>query len=412
MIELHARSFSLPVVSSLPAASLGDRSLFPALEAFAYCNHAAVSPPSLCVERAAMRFILDYARLGSGAFPIWYAEREGLRGRIARLIGAQPSEVAFTGNTTRGISDIALSMPWKRGDRVLLFEGEFPTNVTPWQCAASSFGLELLWLRAREFDGGPGLDQLETTLRRGVRLVAVSAVQFQSGLRMPLVEMGRLCRRYGAELFVDAIQALGVVPVDVERAGIDYLSSGGHKWLMGPEGTGVVYVRNERAKALVPRVAGWLSHEHADEFLRLGAGHLRYDRPLRGDARVLEGGGLGGLGFAALDAALSLLLGLGIERIFAHVQAYHDALEPHLARRGFRSLRSRDVDRRSGSLCCEAPPGVDAVALHRGLLGAGVTCALPDGLLRFSPHWPNHTREVEGVVSRLDEVLERVAPRA
>ena len=395
-----------------PTAHLGDRSLFPQLTYSAYCNHAAVSPVSTPVAAAVGRVLTDLGRDGFGAVFPWLAERELLRARVTGLLGAREGEIAFTASTTRGISDIALSLPWKDGDRVLLFEGEFPTNVTPWQCAARAFNLELVWVPARAFDAGKqgdavadGLGRLEAQLKRGLRLVAISAVQFQSGLRMPLREIGELCRRYGAELFVDAIQGLGIVPMDVEQMQIDYASSGAHKWLMGTEGTGVLYVRRERAAALVPRVAGWLSHERPDEFLRLGAGHLRYDRELRRDARLFEGSAQNVLGLAALDASLELLLALGVERIFEHVQAYHDRLEPELVQRGFESLRSPHPERRSGTASFLAPRRLDPVSLHRALVDAGIACGLPDGLLRFSPHWPNHVREVDDITRAVDAAL-------
>jgi cysteine desulfurase/selenocysteine lyase len=392
-------------VASVASAILGDRSLFPDLKAVAYCNHAAVSPLSEPVVQAVHAILADYAREGMGAFFPWHLRREGLRERCATLIGADAADIALTGGTTRGISDIALSLPWKAGQRIVLFGGEFPTNVTPWQCAARAFGLEIIWLRADDFASERGLEQLASALRQGVRLVAVSAVQFQSGLRMPIEQMGRLCREHGCELFVDAIQALGVVPLDVRRGHIDYLSSGSHKWLMGVEGTGLLYVRRECAEALEPRAAGWLSHDEPDGFLRLGAGHLRYDRPLKRSARVFEASAPNVLGCAALDASLDLLLGLGVDSIFAHVQRYHDALEPELIARGFRSQRSPDAYRRSGTLSLTVPAGVDAVALHQALVRSDVSCALPDGVLRFAPHWPNSLDEVPRILERIDAAV-------
>lgn len=401
-----------PAAMDAPTAHLGDRSLFPQLRYSAYCNHAGVSPVSTPVAAAVGRALADFGREGLGAVFPWLDQREQLRARMTRLLGAREGEIAFTSSTTRGISDIALSLPWKDGERVLLFEGEFPTNVTPWQCAARAFKLELVWLPARAFDVGQqsdqaadGLERLEAELKRGLRLVAISAVQFQSGLRMPLREMGALCRRYGAELFVDAIQGLGIVPIDVEEMQIDYASSGAHKWLMGTEGTAVLYVRRERAAALVPRVAGWLSHEDADDFLRLGAGHLRYDRALRRDARLFEGSSQSVLGLAALDASVELLLALGVQRIFEHVQAYHDRLEPELVRRGFQSLRSPHAERRSGTASFLAPAQLDPVSLQRALVDAGIACGLPDGVLRFSPHWPNHLREIDDITRAVDAAL-------
>jgi selenocysteine lyase/cysteine desulfurase len=387
------------------AARLGDRSLFPDLQALAYCNHAGISPPSRPVEQAVARVLGAYAREGVGALAVARTEREQLRQRCAHLIGALPDEVALTSGTTRGVQDIALGLPWKNGDRIVLLDGEFPTNVTPWQAAAREFGLEIVWLRTSSFEAGDGLSDLTRALGAGVRLVAVSAVQFQSGFHMPLEEIGKLCREHGAELFVDAIQALGIVPFDVRRYHVDYLSSGGHKWLMGLEGVGFLYVRSECARALQPRTIGWLSHEDADGFLWRGAGHLRYDRPLRRDARVFEGGSANVIGQAALGASLQLIQALGIEPIFAHVQRWHDTLEPALLERGFESLRSRFAQGRSGTLSVRPPSGADAIVLHRALTDAGIACALPDGILRFSPHWPNAIDEVPLIVSQLDFAL-------
>src|SRR5690606_3800790 len=125
-----------------------------------------------------------------------------------------PDEIALMPNTTRGVSDIALSVNWRPGDRVLLFRGEFPTNVTPWQRAAELFGLELRWLDVDRFrtDLNAALGSVADELSRGVRLLAISAVQFQTGLRAPLEQLGELCQRFGCEFFVDGIQACGVVP--------------------------------------------------------------------------------------------------------------------------------------------------------------------------------------------------------
>ncbi|MEM1347109.1 MAG: aminotransferase class V-fold PLP-dependent enzyme, partial [Myxococcota bacterium] len=206
-------------------ARLGDSSLFPNVSADAYLNFAAVSPPSLRVQQAVRRMLDAYAAQGVGAVLGVIEEREDLRVLLARLIGADPADIGFVPNTSAGVSAIALCLPWTPGDRVVCFRGEFPTNVTPWQRAAAAHDLELIFGDASSMapSQGDGLMWLEDQLRRGVRLVAISAVQFQTGLRMPLKAIGELCAQYGAELFVDAIQAVGVTPLDVRSLGIDYL---------------------------------------------------------------------------------------------------------------------------------------------------------------------------------------------
>lgn len=386
--------------------ALGDRSLFADLEHRAYLAHAAISPASSEVRRAVLAIAEDYARHGFAAFPRWRDQRERLRGRLARLIGAEASDVAFVASTTVSVVDVALSIPWKRGDRVVCFRGEFPANVTPWQQAARTFDLEVCFLDADAFRTEEGMEALERELARGVRLVAVSAVQFATGLAMPIDAIAERAHAAGAEVFVDAIQACGVVPIDVSRAGIDYLGCGSHKWLMGMEGAAFLYVRPDRAGSLVPRVAGWLSHEDPLRFLMEPAsGHLRYDRAIRKDVTLFEGGAQNGLGLAALEAAIAPIEALGVAAIFEHVQRYHDRLEPALIERGFTSERASDRARRSGTLSVVPPRGVDLIALASHLSSRGVIASTPDGRLRFAPHWPNAESEVGDVLSAIDAGL-------
>lgn len=395
---------------TLPAPRLGDRSLFPTLGPAAYLNHAAISPASVRVQEAVAEVARDYAAEGLGALPRWLEQREQLRTELSRFIGAPQGSLGYVANTTAGVRTIALCLPWKPGDRVVLFDGEFPANVTPWQRAAELYDLKPQWLCTSDFfgPGGRGLETLEQTLRQGARLVAVSAVQFQTGLRMPLQQIAALCHAHGAELFVDAIQGCGVVPIDVEQEDIDYLACGSHKWMMGLEGVGFLYVRPSKAAALRPVVAGWLSHEEGLRFLFEGAGHLRYDRPIRAQADFVEGGAAPGIVLAALQAGFGPIAELGVRSIYEHVQRYLTALEDGLAARGFASLRSPIAEQRSGILAVEPPKGVDLLRLHAALGERAIACSTPDGRLRFAPHWPNAHEEVETVLGAVDEALAAV----
>lgn len=387
---------------SAPAhpARLGDRSLFPDLESVAYLNHAAISPLSRPVRTAIAAVADDLGRRGSNAFLTWHAERQRLRGLLARLIGSSPDDLALVANTTRGVSDIALCFPWRPGDRVLLFTDEFPAVVTPWQQVADLFQLEIEFLPAHD-----RLHHLRDALRRPARLVALSAVQFQTGARAPLTELAALCHEHGAELFVDAIQALGVCPLDVGASGIDYLSAGSHKWMMGGDGIACLYVRPDRVAALRPHVAGWLSHEDGLGFLFAGAGHLRHDRKIRQRIDFVEGGAFNTVGAVALAASLDLILGLGVPAIYAHVQSYLDELEAGLRELGFTSLRSAEPDERSGILAVLPPHPVDLIDLHHRISDHGITCSTPDGQLRFAPHWPNPHAEIPGVLAAVAAAL-------
>lgn len=382
---------------------LGDRAAaFPSLDAAAYMNHAAIAPIAAPVRAALDATLDDYARRGSAAFGPMLEVRARLRERFARLVAAHADEIAFVQNTTHGVLDVAFGMPWRPGDRIVTFEGEFPANVAPFLRAAETFGLEVDLLSLEPFarSHDEGLEALEAHLaKRPARLVAVSAVQFQTGLAMPIAAMGALAHRHGARLFVDAIQALGVVPTTVEN--VDFLSAGGHKWLLGVEGAGFLYVRREAMGELVPRLSGWLGYEDATDFLFKGPGHLDYRAPLKRSAEVFETGTSSQLGVVALDASIAMLEALGIPAIFEHVQRIHDALEPALEELGYRSLRAPFTEGRSGILSFDPPPGTSAPELVRRLSASKVFAASPDGKLRFSPHFANSTSEVEAVVSAL-----------
>lgn len=388
---------------------IGSRDLFTGLEPLVYMNHAGISPPSVCVRKAIATLLADYGKKGASAYPSWAAQRDRLRAKLASLVGAaSPASIALAPNTTRGISDVALSFDWKQGDRVVLFEGEFPANVTPWQQAAATFGAEATLLDGRRFlsDEGGLLEDLERVLAGGrVRIVAVSAVQFQTGFRVPLRAMSELCHARGALLFVDAVQACGMVPVDFSAEGVDFAACGAHKWLMGLEGAGFVFAHPDAARRLVPRVAGWLSHEEPISFLFEGPGHLRHDRPIREGIGFIEGGNASATAFAALEAALDLTLRVGLEATFEHVQQVNDAIEGPAVELGFRSLRSPDPAKRSGSLCLVPPAGVDVVRLYQEIVKQGVACAMPDGNIRFSAHWPNAVDEADQVVLTLEHAI-------
>ncbi len=385
---------------------LGSRALFPDLEGPAYLAHAAISPLSTPVRERIAEVAADYGRGGMAGFVRWAPRLRQVRQDLAAMICADPSEVAFVANTTQGVIDIAFGLPWRKGDRVVLFDGEFPANVTPWQQAAEEFGLDLCWLSLDPFQRSvdEGLAELERVLDRGVRIVAVSAVQYKTGLQMPLADMAALCHKYGAEIFVDAIQALGATPVDVSW-GIDYLSSGSHKHLMGAEGAGFLYVAERCAATLKPRLAGWLGHKAAAAFLMGDEPRLSYDNPLKLGAPALETGTSNVIGLAALGASIELLNQLGVPAIRAHVDAYLDQLEAGLIERGFRSHRAKAPALRSTLLSVTVPEDVRLSKLGAALRGRGVVCNTPDGLMRFAPHWPNAHSEVPKVLAAFDEAL-------
>ena len=391
----------------MPAPALGDRSLFPDLDAASYLAHCAVAPLAAPVAAAAAATLAAYARAGAGAVRPAHAAKEALRAELAAFLGAPcPADVALTSGTTHGVIAVAQGFPWRAGDALVLLRGEFPTNVTPWLVAARHHDLTVRWLDADDLrPGGPGLDRLAALLADGrVRLVAVSAVEFQTGLRLPIGALAALAHAHGAALFVDAIQACGVVPLDVAAAGVDFLACGAHKWLGGLEGAGFLYVASHHAAHLRPTLAGWLSHEDPVGFLFDGPGLLRYDRPLRRRADVVEAGSASMVGLAALRAALGLVTALGVPAIAAHVAAFHDRFAPTALALGFTDLRPADPAGRSGILALRPPADLPLAAVRDGLAARGVVVTAPDGVLRIAPHGFTPLAEADLAAGALAEV--------
>jgi selenocysteine lyase/cysteine desulfurase len=399
----------------MPAPELGDRSLFSSLRATVYANHAGMSPLAEPVAHALHEAVDELAAEGGAAGWRYLGLRDRVREQIAALVGALPHEIGLVPNTTSGVRAAAFALPWQPGDRVVCFTGEFPANVTPWQLAAARFGGEVVMLPLEPYyrDRALALQQLRDVLAQGrVRAVAVSAVQFQTGLRMPIAAMAEVAHAAGAWLCVDAIQACGVVPIDMRAEGIDVLACGSHKWLGAPMGLGFWAVRDAVIGHMRPLLAGWTSHEGAADFLLQGAGHLRYDRPIAQRASFVEDGGFAIANVPALAAALEILHALGPAAIHRHVQSWIDGAESILQRRGFASMRSPNVHERSGIASFHVPSGVDVIALHAALEKRGLACATPDGLLRLSPHWSNALAELPRVAAIVDAALAEARPAA
>lgn len=401
----------------LPAPELGSRALFPELEWQAYLAHAAISPANSAVSGMVDAVSQTMARHGAGAFPVWMQQRERLRSSIADLLCVEKEDVTLSAGCTHGITDVALALPWEKDETLLTFDGEFPANVSPWQQAAELRGGRVCLLPRPDGSESDSrqriLEVVEEAVKNPgpgerVRFVAVSAVQFQTGLAMPLRELGELCAREGLYFLVDAIQGCGVIPYDLRALSVDAFFVGAHKWLLGLEGSGFFITSQRLRRTLTPLTAGWLSYRDGDHFLFRGQGRLKYDLPLYESGRMFEGSTSNAMGCAAMEAGLSLCAALGPARIFSHVQSYHDELESRLLERGFRSLRARDPSLRSCLLSVALPKGFDIAAFAAGLREHHVLASTPDGLLRFAPHFSNHNDEISQVVAAVDAVTAKL----
>jgi selenocysteine lyase/cysteine desulfurase len=349
---------------------------FPQEPGLIYLNHAAVAPWPLRTAEAVARFAGENVARGAADYPRWMVVESALREQLRTLLGARsPDDVALLKNTSEGLSVVAHGLPWRAGDNVVISDQEFPSNRIVWE-SLRAFGVEVR--RAALSSDNPEEDLLRQ-VDHNTRLLAVSAVQYATGLRLDLERLGNGCRARGVLFCVDAIQSLGVVPMDVEAFGIDFLAADGHKWMLGPEGLAVFWVRPELRERLRLHQYGWHMVEHPGD----------YERPEwqpAAGARRFECGSPNVLGIHALQASLSLLLEQGITEIERSVAARVDQLATGCRSRGLLLLSPEDPARRAGILTfCH--PSLPALQLHERLARAGVVCAPRGGGVRLSPHF-------------------------
>lgn len=366
------------------------REQFPITRNYNFQNHAAVCPLSKRAADAGREYFTlaeHHAYVHQGFF----RRVEQIRQSAARLINAQPDEIAFIKNTSEGICFVANGLSWTSGDNVVLANVEFPANVYPWQ-ALQSRGVQMRMVL--EEDGRIPIEQVMSAINSRTRVVAVSSVQYASGYRTDLATLGEYCQSKGVFLCVDAIQSLGAFPIDVKGMNIDFLAADGHKWLLGPEGAGLFYVRRELQGYLRPTTIGWLSVRNAFDF-------GRYQFEFKDSAARYESGSYNLAGTFALGAAIDLALEIGIENISRRLIRLTDRLAAGVVEKGYRVVSSRRPTEASAIVAFVSdthdPKQIQAhlQSEHR------IIIAERSGRLRASPHYYNTEREIDQLVETL-----------
>jgi selenocysteine lyase/cysteine desulfurase len=363
----------------------------------AYLDHAGfgrLRPAAVAAMRTALEEVLPH---GSAELGRVFGARNAARRSFARLLDCTPEEIALVPNTSTGIHLVADGLDWRPGDRIVLFDRDFPANVRPWQRLRER-GVELSWVPMR--DGGYRMADVAAAVVPGTRLIAVSHVNFATGFRCDLDGICALAAEVGALVCVDAVQSLGALPLSLARTPVDFLAAGAHKWLCGPPGTGVFFCRAARLESLRTVPSGWFGYEGAAEVTRGHPGGLRYDLPERGTAARVEGGMYDLLGMVGLAQALADLEAVGIDAVAERVLALGDRLRAGIADLGHRLVIPDQRDGHSGIVSFTSPETAGMLIAER-LASAGVQVSVPDGLVRVSPHFWTTDEEVLLFLSRL-----------
>jgi cysteine desulfurase / selenocysteine lyase len=366
------------------------RDHFPVTARWAFLDHAAVAaPPDVCA-RTQKEWADDKAVNGVTSYHPWADRVEETRRRAGRLLNADPLDICFVGSTTHGIGLVAEGFPWTAGENVVTVAEEYPSNQYPWMNLRDR-GVEARAVPSR--GNRVELADVRAAMDDRTRVLAISSVEFGSGFRNDLAALGELCRQRGVFFFVDAIQSLGVFPLDVQQVPVDALAADGHKWLLGPEGAGIAYIRREWVDRLHATGVGWNSVVHYADFSTI-------EFNLKPHAGRWEGGTVNAGAIAGLGESLQLLLDAGIENVRARVLELTGYLCENVQSAGAEVFSSRRPGEESGIVSL-LTPGRDPKELLRRCKAAGVVVNVRGGRLRVSPHAYNTLDELDRFVEVL-----------
>jgi selenocysteine lyase/cysteine desulfurase len=362
------------------------RAQFPVTDSLIYLNHAAVAPLVRPAAEAMKQFAEDGMRYGSLHYQTWLDAYEGVRRAAARMVNVEPSEIALLKNTSEGIATIAMGLDWRAGDRIVAFQEEFPANQYPWRRLESK-GVKIDWLSVTD-----DLAKIEAAAK-GARLLSISFVQYLTGYRANLQAIGDICHRHGVIYFVDAIQGLGVFPLDARSCHIDALAADGHKWLLGPEGCAILYISQALQDQVEPVEFGWTNVAGYNDY---GA----RDMALRQDAGRYECGTLNTIGCFGLRASMEFLLEVGAEKMGPMIQALGDQLAEGALRKGYEVLGERTPATGAGIVSFRKE-GMESTAIVAHLKEQKISAAARAGWVRTSPHFYITAEEIEKVLACL-----------
>lgn len=373
------------IISAVSSSSVEQlRRLMPVTQRLVYLNHASTGP----LPAAAVAAITAFAERASQEGQVPYADAEAMaeetRARLARLLHVEPSEIAFTKNTSAGVLIAIGSLEWQAGDNVILMKDDFPTVTYPFELVLPE--VERRYVTSAELcaDIGAALRLVDSR----TRAVAVSWVHFLTGRRNDIRTLCQECRERGVTTIIDAIQGIGAVDLDWSQVAADFVVSHGAKWLLAPQGSGLLVVRPATLGRLRRCNLGWLSCEW-QEF-----NDIFSPKPLKAGAARYEEGTKNYLGIAGLGASLALFHEFGIAAVAERVRQLVGIVRERFEQAGYEVVTPAEPERSAGIITARKP-GTDASAVFARLVNAGCACSLREGMLRVAPHFYNTEAEID-----------------
>jgi cysteine desulfurase / selenocysteine lyase len=366
---------------------------FPVARDKNFLAHAGVCP----LPRRVADAISECARQGTlGDQEAFMLHRlDDARKLASQLLNCQADEIALVGPTSLALSFVAAGLNFRKGDNILIYHDDYPSNVYPWMALAAR-GVEVRLLNTRGLGTIRAID-VTGQVDENTRLVALASCHFISGYRLEFQAIGKFLRERGILFCLDAIQTLGAFPTTVEH--VDFLAADAHKWLLGPCGAGIFYVRRELQEKLNPPVYGWHNVRNpnfvAQEQIVFRSGAVKY-----------EAGTQNLVGLVGLIASMELALEIGVENIAAELLRKRALLMPVLQAKGFTVLNADAKTENASGIVSFFQPGKDLAALNQKLSEAGIVASLRtdrkgQNYIRLSPHFYNTDAELQRVLELL-----------
>jgi len=370
------------------------RSLFPHLKTGKlWLNHAAISPLNSRTKNAIDQYLTNRSEGTVDDFPQIVQISNNTKQQIGTIINASPKRIGFVNNTSDGLNILANGIDWKSGDRILLNDMEFPSNVVPF-LNLKRIGVEIDFIK--NHDGELTLDDIEAAITPRTKVLSISFVQFLSGFKCDLPNIGALCKRKNVIFCVDAIQGVGSTPIDVIESHIDFLSCGGHKWMLSMMGIGFIYLTEEMQSRIQQQYAGWTSNK--DYFTNLFDYRLDFDD----SARRYENGAQNNAGIVALGESAALLNEAGIKNIHSHLLSLTDMVMDFADRHRIEPMTPREHRKRTGIVTLKIP---NAEKVFQELNLRNIIVSLREGKIRISPHFYNTTGDIERVCEAIKHII-------
>lgn len=345
-----------------------------------YVNHAAVAPWPIRTVEAVTLFAEQNGRVGSRHYEDWLKCEQQLKQALATLINAKSAdEIALLKNTSEGLSIIAKGIRWQPGDNIVISNQEFPSNFIVWD-ALQREGVEL---RIADINGETPEQAIIEKMDNNTRLLSISAVQYASGLKMNLAELGAACKAHDSLFCVDAIQQVGAVQFDVQAIDADFVVADGHKWMLGPEGLALFYCKQSSMQQLELQQFGWHMVNDLSDFSAMT------NWQPADNARRFECGSPNTLTIHALHASVGLLLEIGMPQIEKRVMANVQSLIKLFVGLSDVTILSPQNQQQHAGIFTFKKQGINSQHLYQYLVAKGVVCALRGGGIRFSPHFYN-----------------------